>query len=218
MKMKSIAIFGVSFLLLSCGQKTGRNETPLAESTPEKANTSETAKIDTTTGIPADETVSPNQRELKKALADPTIDSYYKEIYRQEKLIPADDSKMLSITEKLFTEDPDKDLFFFLVFTKSMAGSDGAYSEAVGHSAFKFVTKKTEWFADYFNVAPKLNDQDLDNWARHVYGEIKISRENEEKKAVKELESQLLQNIKGVRKEYEVVVKRFIEKIKSTMS
>ena len=97
-----------------------------------------------------------------------------------------------------------------------MNGSDGFYSEAVGLSAFEFVTKKTEWFADYFNIAPKLNEKDMDNWAQYVYGEIQISRENEEKKAIKELESQLLDNIKGARKEYENVIKRFIEKVKST--
>lgn len=161
-------------------------------------------------------TTSPYQIELNKALADSTIDNYYKEIYRQEKLIKADDNKMLSVTENLFTSDTDKDLFYFIVFTKSMNGSDGYYSEAIGLSAFEFVTEKTEQFADYFNIAPKLNNQDMDNWAQYVYGEIHISRENEEKKAVNELESLLLENIKGARKEFEVVIKRFIEKIKST--
>ena len=208
MTIKITFIFVLTFMLISCRQQASKNETLLTESTP---------KVDTTTIVQTDETVPPNQQELNKALADLTIDGYYKEIYRQEKLISADDNKMLSITENLFTKDSDKDLFFFIVFTKSMNGSDGFYSEAVGLSAFEFVTKKTEWFADYFNISPKLNDQDMDNWARFVYGEIQISRENEEKKAVKELENQLLENIKGTRKEYEVVIKRFIEKIKSTM-
>lgn len=175
-----------------------------------------TGKIDTKTKIQTDQTVSPHQQELNKALADPTIDKYYKEIYWQEKLIREDDNKMLSITEKLFTNDTDKDLFFFIVFTKSMNGSDGFYSEAVGLSAFEFVTKKTEWFADYFNIAPKLDEQDMDNWAKYVYGEIQISKENEKKKAIKDLESQLFENIKGARKEYENVINKFIEKVKST--
>ena len=58
----------------------------------------------------------------------------------------------------------------------------------------------------------------MDNWAQYVYGEIQISRENEEKKAVKELEIQLLENIKGARKEYEIVIKRFIETGKNITS
>lgn len=97
-----------------------------------------------------------------------------------------------------------------------MNGADGFYSEAVGLSAFEFVTKKTEWFAEYFNSAPKLNEQDMENWAEYVYGEIQISRENEEHIAVKELEIQLLENIRGARKEYETLIKRFIEKVKNT--
>ncbi len=201
----------LTFLFLSCGQQTGKHETQMRD------NIVETAKIDTITKVQSDQTVSPSQLELSKALADPAIDNYYKEIYRQEKLISADDDKMLSITEKLFTNDPGKDLFFFIVFTKSMNGSDGFYAEAVGLSAFEFVTKKTERFAVYFNITPKLNEQDMDNWAQIVYGEIQISRENEEKKAVKELENLLLTNIKGARKEYETVIKRFIEKVKNRM-
>ena len=98
-----------------------------------------------------------------------------------------------------------------------MNGSDGFYSEAVGLSSFEFVTTKTEKFADYFNIAPRLTDQDMENWVQYVYGEIQISRENHEEKAVMELESQLFENIKGNRKEYSVIIEQFIEKIKNTM-
>jgi hypothetical protein len=204
---------GIALLLLSCGQQTDKNETRSIESIPQKDTVAEMAKIDTTT-IQTIETVSPNQQELNEALTDPTIDNYYKKIYIQQKLIATDDSKMLSIPKSLFINNSDKDLFFFVVFTKSMNGSDGFYSEAVGRSAFEFVTKKTEQFADYFNVAPKLTDQDMDNWAEYVYGEIQISREHEEEKAVKEMENILFENIKTNRKEYKIVIERFMTKIK----
>ncbi len=157
---------------------------------------------------------SPMQIELDNALKNKSIDKYYKEVYQKEKLISADDNKMLSITDSLFTNDTKTDLFYFIVFTKSMNGSDGFYSEALGLSAFDFVTKKTEWFTDYFNIAPKLTDKDMDNWTYYVYGEIQISRENEEEKAIKELENQLIENLEGKRKEYKVVIERFIKKIK----
>ena len=96
--------------------------------------------------------------------------------------------------------------------------ANGFYSEALGLSAFDFVTKKTEWFADYFNIAPKLTDKDMDNWADYIYGEIQISRENEEEKAVKELENTLLENIKAARKEYKLVIEKLIEKIKKPIT
>lgn len=158
--------------------------------------------------------VSPNQKELNKALADNTIDKYFKDIYYQEKLISANDNKMLSITDSLFTTDKETDLFYFIVFTKSMNGSDGFYSEALGLSAFEFITKKTEWFSDYFNIAPKLTEKDLDNWAYYIYGEIQISREGEELKAINEFENLTINNVKESRKEYRPVIEKLIEKIK----
>lgn len=164
--------------------------------------------------VDTNEIISPCQIELNKVLGDKEIDNYFKDIYHQEKLISADDNKMLSITDSLFTKDSKTDLFYFIVFTKSMNGSDGFYSEAVGLSAFDFITKKTEWFADYFNIAPKLTDKDMDNWANYVYGEIQISREGEELKAIKELESIVLGNIKEARKEYRPIIEKLIEKIK----
>lgn len=154
------------------------------------------------------------QIELNNALKIESIDKYYKDIYYQGKLISAGDNKMLSITDSLFTNDTETDLFYFIVFTKSMNGSDGFYSEALGLSAFDFITKKTEWFADYFNIAPNLTEEDMDNWAGYVNGEIQISRENEEVEAVKELEIQLLRNIERNKKEYKVVIEQLIEKIK----
>lgn len=164
--------------------------------------------------VDSNKTISPYQKELNNTLANNTIDNYFKDVYHQEKLIPADDNKMLSITDSLFTTDEKTDLFYFIVFTKSMNGSDGFYSEALGISAFNFVSKNTEWFADYFNIAPKLTNKDMDNWANYVYGEIQISREGEELKAIKELEVIVLENIKVARKEYRPVIEKFIGKIK----
>lgn len=217
MAIKTTFIFGLTFLFFSCGQQAENKETRVTESKLVIDSISKKTKTETATKNQKEEAISPYQQELNKALADTTIDEYYKEIYRQEKLISADDNKMLSLTENLYTDNPDKDLFFFIVFTKSMNGSDGFYSEALGLSSFEFVTTKTESFAHYFNIAPKLTDQDMDNWAQYVYGEIQISRENQEEKAVKGLETQLLKNIEGDRKEYRVIIEQFIEKIKSKM-
>ena len=155
---------------------------------------------------------SPYRIELNKALNNPAIDNYYKEIYKQGKLIRADDGKMLSITDSLFTKNSEKDLFFFIVFTKSMNGSDGFYSEAVGFSALEFATKHTVKFADYFNVAPDLTGEDMDNWAYHIMGELQIS--DDELKTIETIERQMFENLKGTSKEYNVVVERLIEKLK----
>jgi hypothetical protein len=217
MRLKTTLLFGLTFLFLSCGPQNDNNEKSITGSEFETDSFTEKKDQDTSIRIQTQETVSAYQQELNKALADTAVDDYYKEIYRQGKLISADDNKMLSITDSLFTDDPDKDLFYFIVFTKSMNGSDGFYSEAVGLSSFEFVRTRTEKFADYFFIAPKLTDQDMDKWAQSVYGELQISRENEEEQAVRELERELLDSIKEARKENRVIIERFIEKIKSTM-
>ena len=98
-----------------------------------------------------------------------------------------------------------------------MNGADGFYAEAVAESAFKFVTTKTVQFADYFNTAPSLTDEDLTNWAEFVSGEIIISKDGNEENAAKELENKLLVNIAGSKKEYLVVIEQFIKKVNITI-
>jgi hypothetical protein len=156
------------------------------------------------------------RQELKNSLANPSIDDYYKEIFRKGKLVKADDDAMLSIVERLFTDDTENDFFYFMVFTKSMNGSDGFYGEAVGFNALKFVTERTHQFAEYFNVVPELTDKDMNEWASNVYGEISISRENEEAEAVKELKVRLLKK-EFERKEHKAVIESFIAKLESRL-
>jgi hypothetical protein len=120
---------------------------------------------------------------------------YYMDIYRQEKLIDADDILMLSITDSLFTENRETELFYFVVFTKSMNGSDGFYSEALGTSCYKFITTKTNKFTEHFLKESKLTETDLKSWAECIFGEIQIAKKNSEIEAIKELEKELLENI-----------------------
>jgi hypothetical protein len=203
----------MTLLMLSCDGPTAGHETRTEGA--EGVMDTVLAKIGaapTYTERPG-EGLSPLQQGLNAALADSAIDAYYKEVYRQGRIIPADDNKMLSITEKLFTEDATQNLFYFLVFTRSMNASDGFYSEALSEVSFRYVTTRTEQFVDYFNIAPGLGEQDMDNWARYVAGEIRITREGHEKKAFRELEVQLVQNLEGKRKEYGAVREKFMERL-----
>lgn len=202
-------------LLCSCGHRNAQ-ENSLTTKTQLRTDTAsvegeKTATIDEQ----KEEIISPYQIELNLALADTAINDYYKKVYREEKLMKASDSLMLTITENIFTNDSSKDLFYFIVFTKSMNGSDGFYSEALGLSSLKFITIQTSKFADWFNIAPKLTDQDMTSWAQFIYNELKISREKHETEALKNLENQLLGNIRVERKEYRLVIERLIGKLNS---
>jgi hypothetical protein len=140
---------------------------------------------------------------------------YYMDIYNNEKLIAADDILMLSIPDSLFTKNKDTESFYFIVFTKSMNGSDGFYSEAVGHSCFEYITKYPIKFAAFFLSEPKLDREDLKNWANYIYGEIQISRENEEQQVIRELEELLKDKIKDSDKDYKNLIYKLIEEIKT---
>ena len=153
--------------------------------------------------------------ELKNSINDPSTDDYFVKVFNHgEFLLHADDNKMLSITDSLFSTNPDKDFFYFIVFTKSLNGADGFYSEAAGVKATEFVTKKTEWFADYFNIGPTLTEADMQRWANAIVGEIQIEKEGEEAKAIDELEFQLRKNIRTRRKEYSFVIDKLIDNIR----
>lgn len=158
---------------------------------------------------------SPLQEELNLAKEDSNIVRFYKQVLEKEQLIEADDSLMFSITDSLLSKNQKHDFFYFLVFTKSMNGADGFYSEALGLNAYEFVSNHTERFADYFNVGPELTEADLQNWASCVYGEIQIEQEGRECEAIQRLSTKCIDNLKGSRKEYLNVMEKFIERLET---
>lgn len=209
--IKNIVIFVLGLTLFSCGNQ----QLDASKDLEERDSSNNTSKESSQEKDNSTENKSPLQVEVDNALRNESIDNYYKDIYNKERLVSSDDNKMLSITDSLFTDNPKTDVFYFIVFTKSMNGSDGFYSEALGESSFNFVTKNTETFVDYFNVAPKLTEKDMDNWAKYILGEIKITREGDEQKAIQELENILFNNIARKRKEYRPIIESLIEKIKN---
>lgn len=153
------------------------------------------------------------QKELDEAMKNPSINAYYKKVLREKKMVRAEDTLMLSITEMLFTPESDKDLFYFLVFTKSLNGSDGFFSEALGLAAMDFLRENTAAFASYFDNAPELSALDMKNWANCINGELQISEEGNEEQAIYDLEKELMQNIKGTGKEG--VIARFMASVRT---
>lgn len=159
--------------------------------------------------------ITPNEILIYDCMQDTTIDQYFKDIFTAGHLINhPDDNLMLSITDSLFTTNQKCQLFYFIVFTKSMNKSDGFYSETIGLSATRFITEQTEYFADYFNIAPYLTDSDFSNWVDYIWGEIQISAKNYEEESVDKLTLQLKENVKDKRKEYWIIIDRFTEELK----
>ena len=182
----------IATIFISCNSKVKHQERPtiLVKTAPVLEQTS------TIEDFNANRTTKQYLTELNEVLSDPTIDEYYKKIFKQEKLIWVEDEKMLTIIDSLSTKNKTRELFYFIVFTKTMNGADGFYSEPLGEKALWYIINREQHFADYFAKIPKLTRKDLNNWSSNILGEIKITRENEEQKALTELEEKLVSNLK----------------------
>lgn len=199
MKSIKIILFLLALFSVSCTQdKEQENSTNTLKDTTKKQGK---PKLDT----------------IDYTLNDQKINDYFQKTYDEEKLIGTRDDLMLSITDSLFSKDTSKHEYYFIVFTKSMNGSDGFYAEALGLSSFKYILSNTIRFTEYFINSKKLTDRDFKNWVRAVTGEILISREGQEKEAIEELEKKLLDNVGKTSNENKEIIIRFIKELKSMM-
>lgn len=113
------------------------------------------------------------QKELDAALKNPDVSEYHKITYKSGKFLYTFQTDLLQVTaDSLFTRVPELDLFYFMVFTRSMNGADNEYPKQAADAAYRFVTTRTAEFVEYFTNAPGLTDQDLDHWAKHLALEI----------------------------------------------
>jgi hypothetical protein len=193
--MKTIFISLILILLFACQTKTKK--------------TSETQKDE--------KLVQTISKSVSKKEDVPEIvystEEYFQKIYSDEKMFYIKDENMiLSIGDSLFSKDSSKQEYYFTVFSKSMNGSDGFYSEMVSLCAYKFVTVESQKFINYFRHSNKLTEQDLDNWALFVLGEIQIEYDTEIKKGVKELQNKLEKNVPKSNKQNPIT--KLIKKIK----
>ncbi|MFK8056870.1 MAG: toxin-antitoxin system YwqK family antitoxin [Saprospiraceae bacterium] len=161
---------------------------------------------------PQEKLQNPTEEFIKDTSLNST--SYFKQVYTQEKLVRASDEKMLSIADSLFSGNYSTSLFHFIVFTKSMNGADGFYSEILCSSAHKYIMEQTLSFTKHFTATPKLGEPDIDNWASSIYGEIQISREGDEALAIKQIEKVMLNNVQAASPAHRDFIKQLIRKIK----
>ncbi|MFN0199904.1 MAG: hypothetical protein ACKVTZ_00200 [Bacteroidia bacterium] len=116
-------------------------------------------------------------------LADSNIPQIAKDLYL-EKIKPNDSKEHLGLLEKLGSSEAENG-FYFLVITKAMKHTDGAYSEALGVATKEYVEQHPMDFFSYFYYNKNLlQERDLKNWAESVYRGIQISSEGTEREAM----------------------------------
>jgi hypothetical protein len=194
--LNRILYFGLFCVLL-----VGCSENEEKESNPEQ--------------ISSEDTISTQIEVEQIGLTDSTISTYFQEIYNAKKLIWAEDDLMLTIIDSLYSKDSNNCCYYFEVFTMSMNGSDGFYSESVGYNAYKFLNSYLEQFANCFSNSSKLGDLEMKNWAYYVYAEIQISNENEEQKALLEFIDQIEIAKIEIGSEFEPVLSQLISNLQS---
>ena len=107
---------------------------------------------------------------------------------------PADDTKTLALLDSLLTTNSETGPFYFLTVTRTIEKAAGAYSESLGLIGKQYLEKRTKEFIKYFIDESLLTDNDFENWAKIVAGEIQISAEGQEKEELERLENQLILN------------------------
>jgi hypothetical protein len=116
-----------------------------------------------------------------------------KDLFRNTRQ-PSDEVDVLALLDSVFTSNDKTRPFYFLTITRTMAKADGAYAEPLGMMAKQFVETRTKEFIKYFRNESLLTDQDFDEWAKTVAGEIEISSSGQEKEELKVLKEKMKLN------------------------
>lgn len=151
-------------------------------------------------------------------LAHPQIPVIAKELYSQKVPLAAEE-RILALMDSVFTANDETAPFYFLMLTKTMEKADGSFTEPLAMMAKEYVETNTAEFVDYFLNEPLLTDQNFEEWARLVAGEIMIEAEYKEIAHLNKVTDRMKNNCMDCtslqRKkldEFIVIVKRYIER------
>lgn len=197
MLVKKLWVFLVILCLMSCGKSYQVHQQHKTKGSINKENRK----------------VSVYDVQIKKCLNDTTVPAYFKEVFLRDTLVKADDDLMLSIIDSLYTTNDHYAFFYFTVFTKSMKGADGFYSEGVGLDAMRYIKIYADRFALYFNKSNQFTKHDLNNWGLSLYCELSIVHGENQEQGIKELEHYLKTSIQAWNKEDKKVIEELIASV-----
>ena len=153
------------------------------------------------------------ERTLKQYLSDEKIPTVFKTVFQGERKLN-DDEETLSIIDSLFSKDKDRHPFYFLLVTKIMYWSDGAFSEPLGLLAKEYIEKETRQFLTYFKSEKVLTNNDFNKWADYLVGEIGISSENNEHQEIENVRKRMIKNCSDCSTEDQKQINKFIDRMK----
>lgn len=112
-------------------------------------------------------------------LADPKIPQLFKDIFLQE-LSLNDNEETLALTDSLSSTDTERHPFYFVLVTRALWWSDGAFSEPLSIAVRKYVETNTQQFLNYFLTEQVLTESDFAQWSRFTLYEMRMEWETME--------------------------------------
>ena len=127
------------------------------------------------------------------------------------------DSLLLAVVNKLSDNNVEEKLFWFAVLSKMLPETDGYLSEGFGVEAHDFIKNNPIQFSKNILAVGKEFpiEKNLQNWADEIIGEIKISDEGNEKKAVSTYIKALKLKMLNIKTEEKSVLDSFCKKLKT---
>ncbi len=151
-------------------------------------------------------------KPLKKYLSDIGIPEKFKEIFITDGDSLNSEETSLALIDSIFSDDFERQPFYFVLFTRSMWWADGSFAEPLYIAAKRYAENETPTLLSYLTTEKVISDADYSNWAEGIAMEISISAEGLEKEALQNLRENMLQNTS---KQEHAEVEKFIDKIDS---
>jgi len=152
-------------------------------------------------------------KPLRQYLADDKIPNAFKTVFQGEKALN-DDEETLALIDSLFSKDRERHPFYFVLATRTMWWSDGAFSEPLCEKAKKYVETETKQFLKYFGTEKVLTEADFNKWTEYVAGEIGITAENKELQEAENVRKRMMKSCSDCTLAEQKEIDRFIEKVK----
>lgn len=229
MRIRKIDILTITIILfLGCGQTVNKKSIKTSDTVSVTTTTLSNKNIETDS-LPAIKLIdnSFHQRNfikidldekignktLRQYLEDDKIPYIFKTVFQGERALN-DDEETLALIDSLFSKDSERHPFYFVLVTRTMWWSDGAFSEPLGENAKKYIETETKQFFKYFKNEKVLTEADYSKWTEYVAGEIGITAENNELQEAENVRKRMMKSCSDCTLAEQREIDRFIEIVK----
>ena len=211
MKKTFFILITTTFIMCSCGQTSKKQTTVINNGIVNEQKENDDnflIKDEKFRQISLDEKIG--NRTLEDYLSDEKISQTFKDVFQQRQSLN-DDDETLALIDSLFSSDKERHPFYFVLVTRAMWWSDGAFSEPLVMAAKKYVELNTQQFLEYFSTEPVLTMFDFEQWAKYTLYEILVDAEGKEKEQIEKTKNLMTKNCVECSTKKIEMIEKFIE-------